>query len=67
MVGGMKLEANMGIPMPRLAYLEVRRKIFFILNVFRAHIPSLNSQAARRTIFSLILAAGLNSLLLSVV
>merc|ERR1719494_1693525 len=49
-VGGMKLDASIGIPIPRLAY-----------------IPSLNSQAALLTIFSLILAAGLNSLLLSVV
>ena len=37
---GMKLEAIMGMPMPRLAY-----------------IPSLNSRAARRTMFSRILAA----------
>ena len=37
---GIKLEASIGIPMPRFAY-----------------IPSSNSKAARRTIFSLILAA----------
>ena len=38
---GMKLEAIIGMPMPRLAYM-----------------PSLNSRAALRTMFSLILAAG---------
>ena len=37
----MKLEAIIGMPMPRLAYM-----------------PSLNSRAALRTMFSLILAAG---------
>ena len=39
-VPGIKLDASIGMPMPRLAY-----------------IPSSNSTAARRTIFSLILAA----------
>ena len=39
-VPGIKLDASIGMPIPRLAY-----------------IPSSNSTAARRTIFSLILAA----------
>ena len=50
-----------------LSKIKASRKSSLVNRVFWAHIPSLNSQAARLTIFSLILAAGLNSLLLSLV